>query len=299
MRALANLVSGLRFDWEAHGLLIGHVIKALMSCALNGCAKVQWNACLAVRNLLQNKTIFLQMTSQLLFPDLLLAFGRLLSQSANFKVRVQASLALMSLGDRAIYGNAYKFIVQEHMLLIAEQVEVTKGEQDMSSLRKKILGTLQPQYLNWPDPKTLLQWQCQVTLFHLFSLGTASDAMSLKQDLEKYHDFLLIVVRRAAEHYGCHDIATGADPRNHLCSFFGNTCPWLQQSLHVNLQNVSFPSISVKDGNGRTFDAVILSGIKGLARLYWAIHACGAYDLSSTLAFMDDMICHICNIRRT
>ena len=131
-------------------------------------------------------------------------------------------------------------------------------------------------------------------MFHLFSLGTESDAVTLRHDLEEYHDVLLFLARRAAEQCCCDDVTTGAVTRTHSYHSLGNTWQVLQHSLHPNLQQISSRGISNQEGNGEFSGTVILSGMKGLARLYGVMdNTGGPYDLSKTLASMDYEISHV------
>ncbi|KAH8267054.1 hypothetical protein KR044_011205 [Drosophila immigrans] len=103
VRALGNL---LRLLPSAEHELMLRAMGRLLDCMrAAGSAKVKWNACYALGNLVRNRSLFASSGS--LAGSLFATLGQLIVQHANFKVRINATAVLLQIEQRADFGQHY------------------------------------------------------------------------------------------------------------------------------------------------------------------------------------------------
>ncbi|CAB0001970.1 unnamed protein product [Nesidiocoris tenuis] len=86
----------------------------LLRCATSGSVvKIQWNACYAIATMLSNESLYESLA--LRAPDLLHHLCKILVSCNNFKVRMNACLALSSIKRRDFYGQSF-FLVWQSLL---------------------------------------------------------------------------------------------------------------------------------------------------------------------------------------
>ncbi|XP_060065028.1 HEAT repeat-containing protein 6-like [Ylistrum balloti] len=111
VRALGNLMRYLpRSSLEkcTFKIPVEEGVKALVKNISSGTMKVRWNACYAVSNLFKN-TLLNQASTEWM-RDIILALCGVVRDCKNFKVRINAALALGSPGDRDQYGDITLFL---------------------------------------------------------------------------------------------------------------------------------------------------------------------------------------------
>ncbi|OWF39764.1 HEAT repeat-containing protein 6-like [Mizuhopecten yessoensis] len=111
VRALGNLMRYLpRSSLEkcTFKIPVEEGVKALVKNISSGTMKVRWNACYAVSNLFKNS--LLNQASTEWMKDIILALCAVVRDCKNFKVRINAALALGSPPDRDQYGTVDLFI---------------------------------------------------------------------------------------------------------------------------------------------------------------------------------------------
>ncbi|KAH8411798.1 hypothetical protein KR215_011263, partial [Drosophila sulfurigaster] len=103
VRALGNLLRLL--PSAEHELMLRAMSKLLDCVRAAGSAKVKWNACYALGNLVRNRSLFASSGS--LAGTLFTTLGQLIVQHANFKVRINATAVLLQIEHRADFGQHY------------------------------------------------------------------------------------------------------------------------------------------------------------------------------------------------
>ncbi|XP_034489705.1 HEAT repeat-containing protein 6 [Drosophila innubila] len=103
VRALGNLLRLLPPD--EHGLMQRAMSRLLDCVRAAGSAKVKWNACYAIGNLVRNRSLFSSSAS--LAVTLYATLSQLIVQHANFKVRINATAVLLQIEQRADFGVHY------------------------------------------------------------------------------------------------------------------------------------------------------------------------------------------------
>ncbi|KAH8387161.1 hypothetical protein KR093_005071 [Drosophila rubida] len=106
VRALGNLLRLL--PSAEHELMLRAMGKLLDCVRAAGGAKVKWNACYALGNLVRNRSLFASSGS--LAGALFTTLGQLIVQHANFKVRLNATAVLLQIEHRADFGQHYASI---------------------------------------------------------------------------------------------------------------------------------------------------------------------------------------------
>lgn len=175
VRALGNLA---RF--ASPRLLVPHFTQLLALLILNlnqGSAKVRWNACYALGNVLRNTTLIDTMPKRDWIRTVLDALAEVLSEGKNFKIRINAANALGCLAQRSHY-EASSF------------VRVTQAVLQALASIDRVPDVTEFQY------KQTLTTQLLTTLTHLLQLIQAEDCTALSACLKKEKEALLIVLER-------------------------------------------------------------------------------------------------------
>ncbi|KAL5551204.1 hypothetical protein UlMin_001380 [Ulmus minor] len=145
-------------------------VQTLISCVTTGNVKVQWNVCHALSNLFLNETLRLREMdwAPSVFSILLL----LLRDSSNYKIRIQAAVALAVPSSLLDYGNSYSDVVQglEHLVenLGSDQISAPSSFKYRVALEKQLTSTM----------------------LHVLSLASSTDHEPLKDFLIKKASFL-------------------------------------------------------------------------------------------------------------
>ncbi|PON93044.1 Coatomer beta subunit [Trema orientale] len=145
-------------------------VQAFISCVTTGNVKVQWNVCHALSNLFLNETLRLEEMdwASSVFSILLL----LLRDSSNFKIKIQAAVALAVPSSVLDYGNSFSDVVRGLLHLMenlgSDQISVP------SSFKYRVA----------------LENQLTSTLLHVLSLASSTDNEPLKAFLVKKASFL-------------------------------------------------------------------------------------------------------------
>ncbi|XP_057969644.1 uncharacterized protein LOC131158794 isoform X2 [Malania oleifera] len=124
--------------------LLDRMVQAFLSCVTTGNVKVQWNVCHALSNLFLNKKLRLQDLewAPSVFNILLL----LLRDSSNFKIRIQAAVALAVPFSVHEYGRSYSDIVQGLQRILenmdSDQIPTPSSFKYMVMLKKQLTSTM-------------------------------------------------------------------------------------------------------------------------------------------------------------
>ncbi|XP_037073402.1 HEAT repeat-containing protein 6-like [Pollicipes pollicipes] len=160
VRALGNLLRHFPAEVAADGRiapLVPNCVAALVRCMSTGNSvihmKVRWNACYAASNVFKNGC--LPFATAAWRPPLIEALCKLASNFKNFKVRINAALALASPTDRTAYGD--QFLMAWSRML--EALETAQNITDFNEFKHR---------------DTLLRQVC-LTLCHLAALLQAAD----------------------------------------------------------------------------------------------------------------------------
>uniref|UniRef100_A0A803QMU6 DUF4042 domain-containing protein n=1 Tax=Cannabis sativa TaxID=3483 RepID=A0A803QMU6_CANSA len=145
-------------------------VQAFISCVTTGNVKVQWNVCHALSNLFLNETLRLQEMdwASSVFSILLL----LLRDSSNFKIKIQAAVALAVPSSVLAYGNSFSDIVKGLVHLMEN------------------LGSNQISAPSSFKYRVALENQLTSTLLHILSLASRSEHEPLKDFLVKKASFV-------------------------------------------------------------------------------------------------------------
>ncbi|XP_043198699.1 HEAT repeat-containing protein 6-like [Amphibalanus amphitrite] len=178
VRALGNLVR--HFSAEALAdprvsSLIPRCVDALIRCMTTGNSlvhmKVRWNACHAASNVFKNAA--LPYATAQWRPPLLEALCKLASNYKNFKVRINAALALSAPSKRAVFGDQLPY-AWRHLL---EALETAQNITDFNEFKHR---------------DTLLRQVCLtlcrvVSLLEPADLAEAADALASHLDTVSAH----------------------------------------------------------------------------------------------------------------
>ncbi|XP_062105137.1 uncharacterized protein LOC133816845 isoform X2 [Humulus lupulus] len=145
-------------------------VQAFISCVTTGNVKVQWNVCHALSNLFLNETLRLHEMdwASSVFSILLL----LLRDSSNFKIKIQAAVALAVPSSVLDYGNSFSDIVKGLVHLMEN------------------LGSNQISAPSSFKYRVALENQLTSTLLHVLSLASRSEHEPLKDFLVKKASFV-------------------------------------------------------------------------------------------------------------
>ncbi|CAG8711283.1 33766_t:CDS:2, partial [Racocetra persica] len=112
VRALGSIIHVLptNFIIREESGLIKDVVMALIKNFESGSLKVRWNACYAASNMLRNPNFPIGQKTNTWSVQLYDALIRAVQTSKNFKVRINASLALATPTTRDKYGDVTTFI---------------------------------------------------------------------------------------------------------------------------------------------------------------------------------------------
>ncbi|XP_069136002.1 LOW QUALITY PROTEIN: HEAT repeat-containing protein 6-like [Argopecten irradians] len=174
VRALGNLMRYLpksslekctfKFQWEEG-------VKALVKNISSGTMKVRWNACYAVSNLFKNP--LLNQASTEWMRDIILALCGVVRDCKNFKVRINAALALGSPADRDQYGDISLFLSVWEALI--QCLETAEEVTDFAEYKYR--GNLNNQICT--------------TVLHLVTLTQYDDLEKISQLVQTNSDLLL------------------------------------------------------------------------------------------------------------
>ncbi|KAK6184220.1 hypothetical protein SNE40_006730 [Patella caerulea] len=96
---------------------IQNSVQILVKNILSGTMKVRWNACYAISNMFKNNGLPHGKTQWTI--DIIHALGSVVKECKNFKVRINAALALSSLKERGFYGDVELFTFVWNSLIVA------------------------------------------------------------------------------------------------------------------------------------------------------------------------------------
>ncbi|EDW65871.2 HEAT repeat-containing protein 6 [Drosophila virilis] len=174
VRALGNLLRLLPGD--EHALMQRGMTKLLDCVRAAGSAKVKWNACYAIGNLVRNRAVF--STSASLAGTLFAALSQLIVQHSNFKVRINATAVLLQIEQRADIGVHYATMWRSLLAAIE---------------RSNALDTFEE--YNHRDG---LQQQLCLALAHMLGRARPDDLLSCRDALETHLDVVSGTWRRVA-----------------------------------------------------------------------------------------------------
>lgn len=174
VRALGNLLRLLPPD--EHGLMQRAMAKLLDCVRAAGSAKVKWNACYAIGNLVRNRSLFSSSAS--LAGTLYATLSQLIVQHANFKVRINATAVLLQIEQRADFGVHYATMWRSLLAAIE---------------RSNALDTFEE--YNHRDG---LQQQLCLAMAHMLARARPDDLMPCRVALESQLDVVSSTWRRVA-----------------------------------------------------------------------------------------------------
>ncbi|XP_017869826.1 PREDICTED: HEAT repeat-containing protein 6 [Drosophila arizonae] len=174
VRAMGNLLRLL--SGEEHALMQRAMAKLLDCARAAGSAKVKWNACYAIGNLVRNRAIF--STSAKLADTLFAALSQLIVQHANFKVRINATAVLLQIEHRADMGVHYASMWRSLLAAIERSNALDSFEE-----------------YNHRDG---LQQQLCLAMAHMIERARADDLAPCRDALESHLDVVSSTWRRVA-----------------------------------------------------------------------------------------------------
>lgn len=174
VRSLGNLLRLL--PPEEHALMQPGLVKLLDCVRAAGGAKVKWNACYALGNLVRNRAIFSSSAS--LAGTLYAALNQLMVQHGNFKVRINATAVLLQIEHRADFGVHYASVWRSLLAAIE---------------RSNTLDTFEE--YNHRDG---LQQQLCLAMAHMLARARPDDLSSSRDALECHLDTVTVTWRRVA-----------------------------------------------------------------------------------------------------
>ncbi|XP_078681008.1 HEAT repeat-containing protein 6-like [Branchiostoma floridae x Branchiostoma belcheri] len=134
VRTLGNLVRFLRpeaFDKINFRQYVEQTAQVLTKCVKTGMAKVRWNACYAVGNMFNNPALPLGVAPWA--PALFTALQEAIKDCKNFKVRINATLALTVPTNREHFGSKEQFC--ELWGCLADALVGTERVEDFSEFK--------------------------------------------------------------------------------------------------------------------------------------------------------------------
>lgn len=174
VRSLGNLLRLL--PPKEHALMQRGLAKLLDCVRAAGGAKVKWNACYALGNLVRNRALFSSSAS--LAGTLYAALNQLMVQHGNFKVRINATAVLLQIEYRADFGVHYASVWRSLLAAIE---------------RSNALDTFEE--YNHRDG---LQQQLCLAMAHLLARARPDDLFSSRDALESHLDTVTVTWRRVA-----------------------------------------------------------------------------------------------------
>lgn len=175
VRALGNLArfASARFLLPQFNQLLALLIRNLNQ----GSAKVRWNACYALGNVLRNSALIDAAPQRDWVRNVLDALCGVLAEGKNFKIRINAANALACLAQRSRYESASFVRVVQTVV------------QALASL-DRVADVNEFQY------KQTLTNQLVATLTHLLTIAEAEDARLLATVLKKEKESLIVILER-------------------------------------------------------------------------------------------------------
>ncbi|KAF5291427.1 hypothetical protein FQR65_LT01738 [Abscondita terminalis] len=181
VRALGNLLQVLTEDMLLENDFI-QIVHQSLDALLNNCTtgtnmKVRWNSCYAVGNALKNSNLPINSyrSKETLFESLI----NLVKDFPNFKVRINAALALSCVTDRETYGRYYLIIWKS----LLNALENTQNIEDFSEY-------------NHQDH--LVEQIC-LTLGHLTNLLVMGDLHLINDSIQLHYDLLAIQMHKVLD----------------------------------------------------------------------------------------------------
>ncbi|XP_041349716.1 HEAT repeat-containing protein 6-like [Gigantopelta aegis] len=120
VRAVGNLLRYLPQRSLAKPVFVSAIedcIKTLVKNITSGTMKVRWNACYAIGNMFHNTLLYLEGAPWM--TNVLDALSTVVKDCKNFKVRINAALALSVPSDRVVFGSAKQFAALWNSLIVA------------------------------------------------------------------------------------------------------------------------------------------------------------------------------------
>lgn len=181
VRALGNLLQlvnrGL-LEEQNFCEMTARAVDALVANAGSGSnMKVRWNACYALRSVLKNQDLYLNPKVKL--SAVFLVLTELVVGFKNFKVRINAALALSSPASRSLYG---RFYVPTWIALL-KALETSQNIDDFTEYKHR---------------DNLVDQVC-LGMGHLTVLLTQEDLSGLKEVIGCHFDVLKSYMRRVLE----------------------------------------------------------------------------------------------------
>ncbi|KAF0524602.1 ARM repeat-containing protein [Gigaspora margarita] len=172
VRTLGSIIHVLPTNFiirEERGL-IKEVVMALIKNFESGSLKVRWNACYATSNMLRNPNFPIGQKTNNWSVQLYDALIKAVQTSKNFKVRINASLALATPTTRDKYGDITTFIkILQAVVTSLENIDNLAGT-----------GFSEVKY------QEQLKNQLLTTYQHLISISTYSDQKHIEPFIERF-----------------------------------------------------------------------------------------------------------------
>ncbi|XP_033168392.1 HEAT repeat-containing protein 6 [Drosophila mauritiana] len=163
VRALGNLLQILQVQPFGNGELMQVAMSKLLDCVTSpGNAKVKWNACYAIGNLVKHRAFFANnRLAGILFPTLC----QLVVQHANFKVRTNAVGVLLQVEQRQDFSAHFPLLWRSLLDAL---------------VRSNLLESFE-EY----NHRDALQQQLCLAIAHLLLLARSSDLPMMRESLEE------------------------------------------------------------------------------------------------------------------
>ncbi|EDW43744.1 GM19092 [Drosophila sechellia] len=163
VRALGNLLQILQVQPFGNGELMHVAMFKLLDCVTSpGNAKVKWNACYAIGNLVKHRAFFANnRLAGILFPTLC----QLVVQHANFKVRTNAVAVLLQVEQRQDFSAHFPLLWRSLLDAL---------------VRSNLLESFE-EY----NHRDALQQQLCLAIAHLLLLARSSDLPMMRESLEE------------------------------------------------------------------------------------------------------------------
>ncbi|XP_076434572.1 HEAT repeat-containing protein 6-like isoform X2 [Babylonia areolata] len=167
VRAVGNILRYLpaRSLGKSHMVeAVSNSVKVIIKTMNSGPMKVRWNSCYAMANMMRNPLLF---TSQPAWLDsVLTALAQVVKDCKNFKVRINAALALSVPGHRCHYGQVALYVMVWRSLV--EALKTADDITDFAEFRYK---------------ESLTEQVCLAAL-HMLSLSEVEDVCGLLPALQ-------------------------------------------------------------------------------------------------------------------
>ncbi|KAF7272429.1 hypothetical protein GWI33_014777 [Rhynchophorus ferrugineus] len=183
VRALGNLLqlaNHCLLKQERFRLVCERALDTLVQATSSGShMKVRWNACYALGNALKNPCLYDELSENMWQSSVFTTLTELVVNFKNFKVRINAALALASPNSRSHYG-PYFVPIWTYLLKALE------NSQHMDN------------FTEYKHRDNLIEQIC-LTLGHLTALLTMQDLTSLENTIALYYDLLRAHMLRVLE----------------------------------------------------------------------------------------------------